>query len=130
MAFDAGTPAFDRESQPKRAGAHTLAGNRVIRHTKDVDFSLAMQRCVSVACFNEAQKILGLPDAVHKAPLDSLEVTLINDSYTDGTKSILAEAKAAAKVDLRIKHQPPKRQGRRFAYRPERSQGRKLHRSR
>lgn len=68
-----------------------------------------MKLSVIIPCFNEAQTIRGLLDAVRKAPIDLLEVIVVDDGSTDGTKAILAEVEAAAKYDLKVLHHPNNR---------------------
>jgi glycosyltransferase involved in cell wall biosynthesis len=66
-----------------------------------------MKVSVVIPCFNEAATIEQIASAVRRAPLNDMEIIVVDDGSTDGTAAVLQE-KVASVVD-RIIYQPVNR---------------------
>jgi glycosyltransferase involved in cell wall biosynthesis len=73
-----------------------------------------MKLSVVIPCYNEAETIEKLVDAVLSAPYPDKEIIIVDDDSTDGTRQILQD-RIAAKIS-RIIYQP-KNQGKGAALR-------------
>src|SRR4029453_14413564 len=62
-----------------------------------------MKLSVVVPCYNEKATIEALIQAVRRAPVDDIEIIVVDDCSTDGTRDVL-QGKAAALVDRVIFH--------------------------
>jgi glycosyltransferase involved in cell wall biosynthesis len=63
-----------------------------------------MKISVIIPCFNERRTIEQVVDAVRAAPIENIEIVIVDDGSTDGTIDVLKE-KVAKRVD-RILYQP------------------------
>jgi glycosyltransferase involved in cell wall biosynthesis len=57
---------------------------------------------VVIPCFNEVNTIVAVIDAVKAAPIQAIEIIIVDDGSTDGTRSVLEQA--AHRVDQVIYH--------------------------
>jgi len=62
-----------------------------------------MRLSVVIPCFNERNTITQVVEAVRRAPVESIEIILVDDCSTDGTREIL-QAQPAGWVDQLIYH--------------------------
>lgn len=67
-------------------------------------YSAEMKLSVVIPCYNEVHTLERLLDAVRAAPIASLEIVLVDDCSTDGTRELLREH-LAAKVDRIAYHE-------------------------
>jgi glycosyltransferase involved in cell wall biosynthesis len=62
-----------------------------------------MKLSVVIPCYNEKATVEALIQAVRRAPVDDIEIIVVDDCSTDGTRDVL-QGKAAALVDRVIFH--------------------------
>lgn len=63
-----------------------------------------MKLSVVIPCFNEEQTLAEILAAVHACPFDDLEVIVVDDCSTDGSKKLL-ETKLSSQVDVLLVHE-------------------------
>lgn len=63
-----------------------------------------MKLSVVIPCFNEEQTLAEILAAVHACPFDDLEVIVVDDCSTDGSKKLL-ETELSSQVDVLLVHE-------------------------
>ena len=64
----------------------------------------AKELSVIVPCFNESETVVDLIDKVRAAPVDEVEIIVVDDGSTDGTRELL-DGELKAKIDKIILHE-------------------------
>ena len=88
-----------------------------------------MKLSVVIPCYNERSTIETVVDAVRSAPVEDVEIIVVDDGSTDGTRELL-KAKPQGWVDKIVLQERNCREGSSFARRFPGSYGRHGHRSR
>lgn len=69
----------------------------------DSESAVTMKLSVIIPCFNEVHTILEVVNAVKQSPIKNIEIIIVDDYSTDGTREILKE-KLESEVDLILYH--------------------------
>ena len=97
-------------------------------HSRSVEWC-QMKLSVVIPCYNERSTIEAVVDAVRSAPVEDIEIIVVDDGSTDGTRELL-KAKPPGWVDKLVLQEAQFREGSSFAYWFPGSYGRRSHRSR
>jgi glycosyltransferase involved in cell wall biosynthesis len=95
--------SIDRIQQKShRSASNPCACPDILSSTKALDLLQSMKLSVIIPCFNEVQTIESLIEAVRRAPVSDIEIVVVDDGSSDGTRKLLQDLAESNQPDLKI----------------------------